>query len=148
MSEADVDRRTRFHVYDVTMREGAPPSRARLAELMWMPDDEVRASLGRLFEAHMLVLQRGTGEVLMAGPFSAVPTPFRVTLPQFTAFGNCIWDALGVVANLHSGARIDTSCADCGAAATLEIRDGAIHGGGFMHFALPPRRWWDDVVFT
>ena len=140
-----MDERVRFHVYDVTMREGAPPSRARLNELA---GEDVTDALHRLAAARMLVLQPDADEILMAGPFSAVPTPFRVSLPQFRTYGNCIWDALGIAATMHSDATIDTSCADCGTAAQLRIENETVIGEGFMHFALPPRTWWQDVVFT
>jgi Alkylmercury lyase len=169
----EFDRRVRWHVYDVTMREGTPPLAARLAELLNAPCEEIAASLERLAEARMLVLQRHSREILMAGPFSAVPTPFRVTfgaqqaahdsqpasspcampapnsdLPA-TAYGNCIWDALGVIAALGKpDARVDTSCGDCGASAQLFVRNGELHASGFMHFLLPPKLWWQDVVFT
>jgi hypothetical protein len=140
-----MDDEVRWHVYDVTMSEGEPPTKARLAALL---GEDVTASLQRLAAARMLVLQPETGEVLMAGPFSAVPTPFRVTLPAFSCYGNCMWDALGIAATMQSDARIDTSCADCGAAAELRVENGAVLGDGFMHFPLPPKLWWQDVVFT
>jgi hypothetical protein len=140
-----MDDQVRWHVYDVTMREGAPPSRARLAGLLGAPVDD---ALQRLAAARMLVLQPETGEILMAGPFSAVPTPFRVTLPSFSCYGNCIWDALGIAATLQCDARIDTSCADCGAAAEVHVAGGAVAGDGYMHFPLPPKVWWQDIVFT
>jgi hypothetical protein len=96
----------------------------------------------------MIVLQPGGEEILMAGPFSAVPTPFHVTVPAFSAYGNCVWDALGIAATVHSDAVVETSCADCGTAARIEVRANQLIGDGFMHFALPPRTWWDDIVFT
>lgn len=139
---------TRWHVYDVTMREGAPPLKAQLAELLGVSEADAVASLQRLAAARMLVLQPGADEILMAGPFSAVPTPFRVTLEAFSCYGNCIWDALGIAATLRADAAIDTSCADCGAAARIGVHSGAVVGDGFMHFALPPRMWWQDIVFT
>ncbi len=142
------DDRTRWHVYDVTMREGAPPLKARLAELLGVSEEDTAASLQRLAAARMLVLQPETGEILMAGPFSAVPTPFRVTLEAFSCYGNCIWDALGIAATLQADAEIDTSCADCGAATRIAVHSGAVFGEGFLHFALPPRLWWQDIVFT
>jgi hypothetical protein len=142
------DDRTRWHVYDVTMREGAPPLKARLASLLGIGEEETAASLQRLAAARMLALQPGADEILMAGPFSAVPTPFRVTLDAFSAYANCIWDALGIAATMQADARIDTSCADCGVAARIAVRGGNVFGDGFMHFALPPRVWWQDIVFT
>lgn len=135
------DDETRFLIYDITMREGAPPTQARLGA------DAVE-SMKRLAAARMLVLQPETDEILMAGPFSAVPTPFRVTLDAFSCYGNCIWDALGIAAMLRKDASIETSCGDCGAATCIGVRDGKVSGDGFMHFALPPRMWWQDIVFT
>ena len=148
MNIQPIDLDVRREVYDVTMTEGAPPLAARIAETLEMLIDDVRASLRRLAEAHMLVLQRDADEILMAGPFSAVPTPFRVDAAGIPCYGNCIWDALGIAAMLRSDADIDTSCADCGTAASIRIRGEALEGEGLIHFALPARLWWKDVVFT
>lgn len=142
----ELDQRVRWVVYDVTMREGTPPLASQLAALLDMPVDDVRASLQRLASARMLVMQEG--EILMAGPFSAVPTPFRVTTSEFSCYGNCIWDALGIAATLQSDVEIATSCGDCGAATCIAVRDGVVEGDGLMHFALPARQWWQDIVFT
>ena len=73
----------------------------------------------------------------MAAPLSARPTPFLVTTPLGTYFGNCVWDALGIAAMLGHDARIDTDCADCGAAMTLEIEGGELRAEGVAHFAVP-----------
>jgi hypothetical protein len=135
------DEETRFLIYDITMREGMPPANARLGA-------DAVASMKRLAASRMLVLGPDTDEILMAGPFSAVPTPFRVTVDAFSCYGNCIWDALGIAATLQKDAQIDTSCADCGAAAHISVQNGQVIGDGFMHFALPPRVWWQDIVFT
>lgn len=142
------DDQVRWQVYDITMREGQPPLRKRVSEEMRVPPDDVSAAFERLAKRRMLVLQPGNGEILMAGPFSAVPTPFRVMLRQFSAYGNCVWDALGIAATMRSDAEVETSCADCGAAALFSVAGGEVHGEGFMHFALPPRTWWDNIVFT
>ena len=142
------DDETRWHVYDITMREGAPPSKSRLATLLHASEADVAGSLQRLSAARMLVLQPGADEILMAGPFSAVPTPFRVTVDSFSTYGNCIWDALGIAAMLQKDAEIETSCGDCGTAAHLSVHANEVIGGGFMHFALPPRVWWQNIVFT
>lgn len=141
-----VDEDVRWQVYDVTMREGAPPLAARLSASMNRPPAEISASLERLAASRMLVLR--DGEVLMAGPFSAVPTPFRVRTSRFSCYGNCIWDALGIAATLQSDVTIDTSCGDCAAAMHVAVRHGEVIGTGLMHFALPARQWWQDIVFT
>jgi len=126
------------------MREGKPPLSSRITGTQ----SEVLASFRRLADAHMLVLQPESGEILMAGPYSAVPTPFRVRARGVSAYGNCVWDALGIPAMLQSDGEIDTSCADCGTSASFRIVDGTLDGDGLMHFAILARDWWKDLVFT
>ena len=94
------------------------------------------------------MLKPGTTDIWMAAPLSARPTPFLVTTPLGTYFGNCVWDALGIAAMLGHDARIDTDCGDCGAPMTLEVEAGDLRGEGVAHFAVPAARWWDDIGFT
>ena len=143
-----LDVRVRANVYDFTMRTGAPPTSGEVARAMSLTRDDVLAAFRRLADAHVLVLKPDTGEILMANPFSAVPTPFLVETAKFSAYGNCIWDALGIPAMLGRDARIITSCADCGASAEITVSAGAVNGDGTLHFAIPARDWWNDIVFT
>ncbi len=125
------------------------PAWRRTTAALESAPQEIQASFQRLAKAHMLVLQRDTGEVLMANPFSAVPTAFLVHAGGVTYFGNCIWDALGIPAMLKQDAVIQASCADCGTAMRLEIVNGELKpSSGLIHFAVPAIRWWEDVVFT
>jgi len=142
-----LDLQVRAHVYDATMRGGAIPRIADVAAALGVPAEEIRESLGRLATGRVLVLQ-GDGEILMANPFSAVPTPFIVAAGGRLYYGNCIWDALGIAAMLRCDAVVDTSCGDCGTAARVEVRGGAVRGDGIMHFAIRARDWWKDIVFN
>ena len=143
-----LDTRVRAQVYDFTMRTGAPPPSHEVARAMSLTRDAVLAAFRRLADAHVLVLKPDTGEILMANPFSAVPTPFLVETRGFSAYGNCIWDALGIPAMLGRDARIISSCADCGASAEISVSAGSVKGDGILHFAIPARDWWNDIVFT
>jgi len=148
-SAQSLDQRVRGFVYAVTMRTGRPPSQAESAAGLAIPLAECRAAFQRLANAHALVLQGGSGDILMANPFSAVPTTFLVELESFNCYGNCIWDALGIAAMLHENARVSCSCGDCGEAMSLSVEAGRLQsGGGIVHFALPARRWWEDIVFN
>jgi hypothetical protein len=137
MNDADV----RAIAYDLTLRSGRIPSSSEIGE-------DAGDSLRRLAAARMLVLQPGSNEILMLPPFSAIPTGFTVTAKNVTYFANCIWDALGVPAMLRSDATITTSCGDCGAAMEIPVEDGRARGDGVLHFAVPARDWWNDIVFT
>lgn len=144
-----IDLATRRDVYDGAISRRRIPSIADLSKSLNVGETEVRASLQRLADAHMLVLQPHNGEILMANPFSAVPTPFVVTAGGNTWYANCIWDGMGVAAMLQRDAVIDTSCGCCGTALRLhvphECRDDDPR---VAHFAIPAARWWDDIVFN
>jgi len=115
---------------------------------------DVAAAYQQLADAHMLVLQPGTREVLMANPLSAVPTPFVVETQADAGtrswYGNCIWDGLGVIAMLQGDGRVLASCGCCGESMTVSVDKGKVETKppGIVHFAIPARHWWDDIVFN
>ena len=141
------DSALRLLIYDEIVRTGETPVVVTLARLVGASLDDVRASLRRMHDAHMLVLQP-TGEILMANPFSAVPTPFLAEVGGRRWFGNRIWDALGIIATLHADGRVLASCGSSGERMELSVSDGVLAGQGIVHLALPARRWWEDIVFS
>jgi len=88
-----------------------------------------------------------TLNIWMAHPFSAVPTPYPVVSGSRTYWANCAWDAAGVLSIVGAGSS-RTRCADCGLELTMTVRDGRIDGDAVVHYAVPPRRFWDNVAFT
>ncbi len=135
-----------------TMASSPPVGRCRSvrSHVDWArASSDVGQALQRLAGAHALVLQPASGEVLMANPFSAVPTAFVVSSAGRSWWGNCIWDGLGILAMLGADGSVATACPDCGEALTLSVRNGRVEGDPCLaHFAVPARSWWDDVVFT
>jgi hypothetical protein len=147
--ETQFDWQVRRYVYDVAMHRGYPPLIAEISNDLTVPLEKVQAALQRLAAGRILVVQPDTGEILMANPFSAVPTPFLVEVSGFSCYANCIWDALGVPAMLQQDARIKTACGDCGLALELHVTNGQVQGDpSLIHFAVPAHHWWDDIVFN
>lgn len=145
----EFDLQVRSHIYDACLKRGQPPSIVELSSLLRATEEQVQESLANLAASRVLVLQKDRGEILMANPFSAVPTSFLVETPQFSCYANCIWDSLGIAAMLNQDVHIRTSCADCGQALELQVIGGEVRGqDGVIHFAIPARHWWDDIVFT
>jgi hypothetical protein len=143
------DRQVRAYVYDALFTQGAIPSVAATAAGLASPPGEVAAAFRRLAQGHVIVLQPRSDEILMANPFSAVPTPFQVEAGGRVYWGNCVWDALGILAMLKGDGRVLASCGDCNAALTLAVRDGSVvDPPGVAHFSVPAKRWWDNIVFT
>ena len=143
-----MDDEVRSLIYEVTMREGTPPSAERVANALRIDRTETLQIFRRLADAHMLVVDPDSHEILMAGPFSAVATPFRVTTAGMSCYANCVWDSLGVPAMLNSDGVVETNCADCGAEAVIRVTNGEVKGEGFMHFVVPARLWWSHIVYT
>jgi hypothetical protein len=141
------DSTVRRYIYDEIVRTSESPSTTELAGHFGVAIEAIQDALRQMHDSHALVLQP-SGEVLMANPFSAVPTPFVTEVGNRRWFANCIWDALGILAALHAEGRVLTSCGSCGDSLTLELRHGLLTGDGIAHFALPARRWWDDIVFN
>jgi hypothetical protein len=143
------DKQIRRYVYDHFIKVGQAPTLVETAAALTSSLLEVEAAHRRLAEGRALVLQAATAEVLMAPPFSAIPTPFKVEVGDRSWWGNCIWDALGIPAMLKEDVRISTSCGDCNEAMVLTIKDEALlETSGLIHFALPAKQWWSNIVFT
>ena len=128
---------------------GRAPSAEEVAAERGSTADDVRAGWRRLHEAHALVLNSCGSEILMANPFSAVPTAYRVAAGGRWWYANCAWDAFGICAALHTDGRIRTSCADCGQRLAVTVTAGRPDDESLLfHCLVPADRWWDDIGFT
>lgn len=147
--EKAFDERLRVRIFEHLAATGRAPSSEVLAAGAGRGREEIREALARLGSRRAVVLDPRSGEIWMAGPFSAVPTPFRVIGEGRAWWANCAWDALGVPATLSVSVRVKTSCGDCGAPMTLEVdADRGPRGEGVVHLALPAARWYEDIGFT
>ena len=148
MTEA-FDRDVRLFAYRHFLEQGVPPTVAQTAAALGSSPEEAEAAFRRLEAARVLVLAPGTLNIWMANPLSAFPTPFRVATARGSWWGTCIWDALGIPAMLGEDATVSTSCADCSEPLELRVAGGALEAAeGVAHFAVPARRWWDNIGYT
>ncbi|HKK08177.1 MAG TPA: organomercurial lyase [Gemmatimonadota bacterium] len=144
-----LDRDVRLEVYRHFVQTGRAPTAEVLATALGVPEREIRRSLRRLADAHLLVLSPGTALVWMAHPFSAVPTDFGVRVGGRRYWANCAWDALAIGPLLGEDAVIDAHCPDCREPLRLRIEDGRLAPtGAVVHFAVPPARFWENIGFT
>jgi Alkylmercury lyase len=139
----------RHLVYRKFLETGAAPGVDDLARELAAPVEAVRTALESLQAEHALVLAPATRETIwMAHPFSNVPTDYRVAAGEGRWWANCAWDSLGIIALLHRDADIQSRCACCAEPIALTARDGLIRGVALIHFAVPPRRFWENVGYT
>ena len=145
----DLDTRVRLEIYERFVANEAPPAVGEVAAALDISEDEAAAAYRRLHEGRVIVLMPGMPSIWMANPLSAIPTAFRVSTPRGEYWGNCIWDALGVVAMLGGDGSVETRCADCDKPMHVRVSGSRmVDGDGLAHFAVPAAHWWDDIGFT
>lgn len=105
---------------------GRAPTIVTLAKQCGLSSGRARETLLRLMAMDLLSLD-STGEtVLLAYPFSAVPTPHRVRLTSREVFALCAVDALGIPAMLGETAEISSRCAHCGSKVQVQAQPDAL----------------------
>ena len=147
------DQRVRMRIYRFILRTGRVPAAAELAAPLRKPEAEILAAYRRLAKAHAIVLEPNGERILRAAPFWGSPTGFAVEVGRRSYWASCIWDALGVPAMLGRDARIHTACGCCSEAMEVQVWGsklpaGRAGGRGVIHFAVPARDWYRDIVFT
>lgn len=146
MKAADVELRNATYRQFVEL--GRAPSPTEIATATHRSEADVRAAWIRLHDAHALVLDEA-GEIRMANPFSAVPTPHHVEAAGNSWFANCAWDAFGIGAALHVDSVIDTECPDCHDPLRIRVGDGRPDDASLVfHVLVPAVSWWQDIGFT
>ncbi|HET7678219.1 MAG TPA: alkylmercury lyase family protein [Candidatus Limnocylindrales bacterium] len=149
---ADVPALMRKHIYDHFLEHAVPPVVEQLMLAFSLSREETENVLRELEAARQLVLVKGTARILMAWPFSAIATPFRVEVGGRRYFANCAWDAVAFHAMTGQPIRIDSSCHHCAAPITIELRDGRAvsvePAEALVYLAIPAARWWDDIILT
>jgi len=139
----------RLFVYDWLLARGVPPSTAAIADHFKATVDEARQALANLKIGKTILTHACSGEIWMTGPFSAVPTPYRVFGAKVAWWANCAWDMLGIPVVANQPARVETTCTDCGESMVIDVdpKHGP-SGKSLVHFLVPAAKWYDDIGFT
>ena len=139
----------RAFIYQYFAETARPPSVGEVASHFDLSREEAALAYEALHQRHALYLQPGTHEILMANPFSGVETPFEVHAHDKTYFANCAWDSLGIPAALQADAEIEAPCAQTGEPIQLRVTGQQVQASNaLVHFLIPFREWYDDLVST
>lgn len=98
--------RMRHLIYRSFAETGRPPRTSALAAEMGISEADALSLLHELEDRHAVFLTEDRRGVLMANPFSAIPTPFTVTANGVGYWANCTSDMLGVPVPLGADATI------------------------------------------
>jgi hypothetical protein len=127
MSPSDRDLELRRAIFESFAETGAPGD---------------HGDVSALAEQHIVVLD-DDGRILMAHPFAAHTAGARVASGDREWWGNCAWDAFGIVAALELD-RATVTAQDI----TLEIDGDTIAGDAVFGVLVPAAHWWDDIGHT
>src|SRR5207237_1119608 len=94
----------------------------------------VQEAYAMLGEAHVFVCDLDDpSRLLMANPFSAVPTPFKVSARGGSYYGNCVWDGLGIASLLGGEGLVEPACPDCSGPLRLRVGGGKLVEADLKH---------------
>lgn len=139
----------RAAIYERFAAAGRAPRPQEVAAAAGATADTIPGAYRRLAAAHAIVLD-DAGQLWMAHPFSAVPTPFTAEVAGTRHAANCVWDSLGVIELLGGTGTARFPCPDCGEALRVDVRHGELLDPPdlLVHFAVPAARWLEDIGFT
>lgn len=102
---------------------GHAPQIADIVARTGFPADKVPALLVELEACDLIGLDRGSGQVRLAYPFTQAKTEHQVELNGRTLPALCAIDALGVGAMYGANAAVRSQCRQCGGAVRVETTE-------------------------
>jgi hypothetical protein len=139
----------RVFVYESLIARAHVPMATDVAAHFGVTRDEALEAIQGVKIGKTLLPDPRTGDIWMAGPFSARLTPYEVTGGARRWWANCAWDMLGVAALVNAPVDISARCTDCGDVIAFQLApDDEIVPHAVVHFLLPARRWYEDIGFT
>jgi hypothetical protein len=157
-SSSDRDHERHFAMNDSSLHEAIisfflehqrPPTVRDIALRFRCDEAAARLGLRALAENHGVVLHPGSDEIWVAHPFSAAPTTCVVRSGSRTWWGNCAWCSLGLAHLAGGTAVIETRLGAIDDPVTIRIEHGTLIDTDYVvHFPIPMRRAWDNVIYT
>ena len=152
MTDEQTVARVRLFIFERFLKDAQAPVVEELMIEFSLPRETVTAILDELVAVRHIALVPGSARILMAFPFSAVATPFRVMARGRTYFANCAWDAVAFHAMLGDEVRIESFCHHCATPIRIELKDGRATRvepkETLVYLALRPTQWWENIVTT
>jgi hypothetical protein len=136
-------------VYGHFATTGEPPTLEAIRDAIGATAEEVKEGYRRLYARHMLVPDDDFASIRMASPFSGFATQHQATVNGTRYFGNCAWDAFGIVAALGGAGHVLSRCEQTLEPLVLDLTPaGPPPSRWLFHSVVPAADWWNDIVFT
>jgi len=113
---------------------------------------EAFESFRELEADHHILLVPGTQRILMANPYSAISTPFRVYVGSRRFFANCAWDSISLHVMLELDARVESFCHHCAKPIEVSLSKGEVKSSKpsspLIFLSTPVSKWYDNLINT
>jgi hypothetical protein len=144
---SDSDQALRGRLVRAIAASGHAPGMDELAAEAGLSPSEVEASLGRLHDAHALLLHPDRRTPWVVHPFALSPGSCWVETEKCGYWANCLYCALGIAAALRAEARITTRLGGEAETRCYRVEGGRLDDAdGVFHLSTPARLWWDNVI--
>lgn len=131
------------------VERGFPPTPADLAAEAGLSPAAAASELRALADSHGVVFHPHCPEVWICHPFATYPMGWWVEKGTRGWFTNCAWCALGVCALVGGESRVHTLIGGEAKKVSFAVgASGPTGGDTVVHFAVPPKRAWENVLFT
>ena len=149
----DLNKHVRKYIYDHFYSFGVPPTLEKMIVKFQKERGEISSVLKSLHEDHLIVVDEKIHKIMIAHPFSGIPTSFVVKSSQDVKYyATCAWDSIALHFTLESDIEIESYCYHCYEEIRLILSNRQIvlkiPEETIIHFQEPAGTWWDDIIDT
>ena len=142
----------RKFIFDHFFEHSSAPALEEVMEKFGLTRKEAFDRFKALESDHHILLVPGTQRILMANPYSAVNTPFRVHVGDRQYFANCAWDTVSMHVMLGMDARVESYCHHCAEPIRIMLSGGKAVSGSpkapLIFLSTPVANWYDNLINT
>jgi hypothetical protein len=145
-------RADRKFIFDHFLEYTTAPPLEEIMQRFKLTRNEAFESFKELEADHHILPVPGTQRILMANPYSAVSTPFRVYVKRKRFFANCAWDSVSLHVMLGLDARVESFCHHCAEPIEISLSEGEVKSSKpsspLIFLSTPVSRWYDNLINT
>lgn len=142
----------RKFIFDHFFDDATAPTLEEAMRKFGLPRKEAFDLFVGLQADHHILLVPGTQRILMANPYSAVTTPFRVHVGQKRYFANCAWDTVSMHVMLDMESMVESFCHHCAERIEISLSKGKVLSSTprdpMIFLSVPVAKWYDNLVNT
>ena len=150
---SDLPQLVRKFVYDHFVEYSRAPHFEEIITKFKITKKKLIETLDTLEQHRSLIRITGTQRILMAWPFSNIPTSYQTKLEKGKSYyANCAWDSIGIHVLLQLPVKIKAYCFHCADPIILTLQNEQIlekiPKDVLIHFSKPIAKWYDNIIDT